>query len=267
MDSWEKFDEQVLPHSEAFYNDLTSEPIKEEDYSHAKAVWDHFRIDSLGSYHNFYVRLDTLLLADIFQNFRELCLSFYKLDPCHMFTAAGLAWRSCLKMTKVNMELITDPNMYLFFERGIRGGICMITKRFSQANNKYLKNYSKEEASKYIMYYDANNLYGWAMIQHLPISKFRWLTEDEISKIDVCNIPDDSDEGYVFSVDMEVPSELHDVMSDYPLAAQNLQIKHDMLSEYTKDLADQYNRKVSPVIKLTPNLYEKKKTMLFIIEI
>lgn len=179
MGDWSRFDEIELAPAEAFYNDLSAQHIKNEDYPHAKTVWDHFKIRTLGTYHDFYVRLDVLLLADVFMNFRNLCLAYYKLDPWHMYTAAGLAWQSWLKMTDVKMELLTDPDKYLFFERGIRRGICMISKRYSRSNNKYMTGYKKAEASKYIMYLVANNLYGCAngaisSDWNFPIAHRKW---------------------------------------------------------------------------------------------
>lgn len=262
MDSWQKFSETCLPPPEAFFNDLTSEHIPQEDYKHAQTVWDRFKIKTLGEYHDFYVKLDVLLLSDVFQNFRNLCLKFYRLDPCHMFTAAGLAWQACLRMTGIRLELLTDPDMFLFFESGIRGGISMITKRYSKANNKYLADFRSDEPSKYIMYLDANNLYGWAMVQHLPVRGFQWLTQREMSSIDVMDIPDDGDTGYVFCVDLEVPTELHDFMNDYPLAPETFMIQPEMLSEYSKNLAENYNKKPSGVKKLMPNLYDKNSYVI-----
>ncbi|XP_035211434.1 uncharacterized protein LOC118185651 [Stegodyphus dumicola] len=160
LDSFERFDEPHLPPLSAFYSHLTESDINDEDYQHANRVWEDFGLRHLGDYHDLYVKSDVLLLADIFQNFRRLCLDFYKLDPAHVYTAPGLAWQAALRMTDVQLELLTDPDMYLFIEKGIRGGIAMISHRFSQANNKYMENYDPTKPSSYIMYLDANNLYG-----------------------------------------------------------------------------------------------------------
>lgn len=262
MDAWEKFSENTLPAPDAFFNNLTSEHISQQDYMHAKAVWDRFNIQTLGEYHDFYVKLDVLLLADVFQNFRNLCLKFYRLDPCHMYTAAGLAWQACLRVTGVKLELLTNPDMFLFFESGIRGGISTISKRYSRANNKYLANFNSSEPSKYIMYFDANNLYGWAMTQYLPVENFEWITQEEIASINVMNLADDGDVGYVFNVDLEIPTELHTLMNDYPLAPETIIIQPEMLSEYSKNLAKNYNRKLGGEKKLTPNLYNKNSYII-----
>ena len=107
-----------------FHNTLNQTDITKEDYEHAQKVWNTFNIKNLGEYHDLYVQSDTLLLADIFENFRETCQRIYKLDPTHFLSAPGLAWQACLKITKVKLELLTDANMLLMVEEGIRGGIC-----------------------------------------------------------------------------------------------------------------------------------------------
>ena len=130
---------------------------------HAQKVWDVFEIRSLGEYHDLYVQTDTLLLADVFENFRNMCLEKYQLDPSHFLSAPGLAWQACLKKTGVNLELLTDVDMLLMIETGTRGGICHSKHRYVKANNKYIESYDKKIESSYLTYLDANNLYGWAM--------------------------------------------------------------------------------------------------------
>ena len=160
MDSWEKFDETTLPPKEAFYSNLNLEDISDEDYTHAQKVWDVFEIKNLGEYHDLYVQSDTLLLADVYENFRNMCLNIYELDPVYFVSAPGLAWQACLKKTKVELELLTNIDMLLMVEKGIRGGICQAIHRHAKANNKYMKNYNKDIISSYLMYLDANNLDG-----------------------------------------------------------------------------------------------------------
>ena len=175
MDSWEKFDENILPPKEAFNSNLNLEDISDEDYTHAQKVWDVFEIKNLGEYHDLYVQSDTLLLADIFENFRNMCLNIYELDPVYFVSAPGLAWQACLKKTGVKLELITDYDMILMIEKGIRGRICQATHRYAKANNKYMKNYDKNNESSYIEYLVANNSYGWAMSQKLPVNCLKWV--------------------------------------------------------------------------------------------
>ena len=127
----------------------------------------------MGEYHDLYLESDILLLSDVLENFRKTCMQYYKLDPCHYFTSPGLSWNAMLKMTDIKLDLISVIDMYQFIEKGMRGGISYIANRYGKGNNKYMKNYNENEASKYIMYLYANNLYGWAMSQYLPIGNFK----------------------------------------------------------------------------------------------
>ena len=188
MDSFEKFNEK-LPPKEEFYSILNDEHISDEDYEHAQDVWNTFSLKNMGEYHDLYLASDILLLADVFENFRKTCLEYYKLDPCHYFTSPGLSWDAMLKMTDVKLELMTDIDMFQFIEKGMRGGISCIANRYGKANNKYMKEYDEKAPSKYIMYLDANNLYGWAMSQYLPTGGFRWMTEKQIDKINLAINP------------------------------------------------------------------------------
>ena len=175
MDSFERFEERHLPPKEAFYSKLKKEHIRHEDYEHAKRVWEAFECENLGTYHDLYLLTDTLLLADVFENFRKTCLKNYGLDSAHYYTSPGLSWDALLKHTSMKLELLTDYNMYLFIEKGIRGGISTEMRRYSKANNPYLNDFNPEQEISYIPYLDANNLYGWAMSQPLPVGKFAWM--------------------------------------------------------------------------------------------
>ena len=137
----------------------------------------------MGDYHDLYLKFDILLLADVFENFRSTCLQYYKLDPCHYVTSPGLSWDAMLKMTDIKLELMTDIDMFQFIEKGTRGGISYIANRFGEANNKYMKEYNKEKPSKYIMYLDANNLYGYAMSQYLPKVDLNGLQKSKLIRL------------------------------------------------------------------------------------
>ena len=164
MNSLERLKENKLPSKEPFYSTLTGEDISNEDYHHAQKVWEEFEIKSMEGYLELYNETDVLLLADVFENFRNICLENYKLDPAHYLTAPSLAWDVCLKMTYVKLELLTDIDMLLMVEKGIRGGVSMISTRYSKANNMYMDDkFNSSEPSKYIQYLDVNNLYGAAM--------------------------------------------------------------------------------------------------------
>ena len=152
-------------------------------------------------FHDLYVQSDALLLADVFENFRDMCLKEYELDPSHFLSLPGLAWQACLKKTNVELELLTDYDMLLMVEEGIRGGICHSIHRYAKANNKYMKNYNNNEESSYIQYLDANNLYGRAMSKKLPVNEFKWTDNDKINEEFIKNYNENNDKGYIFKVD------------------------------------------------------------------
>ena len=133
VNSWDRFNETQLPPISAFYSNLNMSSISEEDYQHAQRVWKEFGIRDLGDYHDLYLRTDVVLLANVFEAFRDTCLNHYKLDPAHFYTSPGLAWRACLKRTGIKLELLTDPDMLLMFERGIRGGITQAVHKYASA--------------------------------------------------------------------------------------------------------------------------------------
>ena len=252
MDSFSKFNDTELPKREDFYSLLTDNNISEDDYSHAKDVWNTFNLQNMGEYHDLYLQTDILLLVDVFENFRKTCLTYYKLDPLHYITSPGLAWDAMLKMTGINLELITDIDMQLFIEKGLRGGISYIAHRHATANNKYIKNYDPNKQFSYIMYLDANNLYGWAMSQPLPYRNFKWVDASDV-------IPKRKGVGHIYEVDLEYPEELHDLHNDYPCAAEKIKVSDDMLSDYCREIKDKFNISSGNVNKLIPTLNDKKK--------
>ena len=262
MDSFEKFDKTELPTKEEFYSILNNEHITDEDYSNAQKVWTTFQLQTMGEYHNLYLKSDILLLADVFENFRKTCLQYYKLDPCHYFTSPGLSWDAMLKMTNIKLELMTDIDMFQFIEKGMRGGISYIANRYGKANNKYMREYDEKAPSKYIMYLDANNLYGWAMSQYLPTGGFKWLTEKQINKINLAKYNEDSNKGLILEVDLEYPKELHDLHNDYPLGPEKVKVTDKMLSEYCKNIQKKFNISTGLVNKLIPTLCDKEKYVL-----
>ena len=177
MDGWDKFNKTSIPSKESFYSNLSMENISETDYRHASNVFKTFKLNNLGDYHDLYVPSDTLLLVDVFENFRKACIKEYELDPAHFLSLPGLAWQASLKKTGVELELLTDYDMLLMIEEGIRGGICHAVNRYAKANNEYMKNYDENKESLYIQYLDANNLYGAAMSEKLPINGFKWVND------------------------------------------------------------------------------------------
>ena len=261
MDSFDKFSEK-LPPKEEFYSVLNNEHISDENYKNAQNVWNTFSLKNMGEYHDLYLKSDVLLLADVFENFRKTCLEYYKLDPCHYFTSPGLSWDAMLNMTDIKLELMTDIDMFQFIEKGLRGGISYIANRYGKANNKYMKKYDEKAPSKYIMYLDANNLYGWAMSQYLPIGGFRWMTQKQIDKIDLAKYKEDNNKGFIAEVDFEYPEELHDLHNDYPLAPEKINVDKYNLSEYCKRISEKYGISTGLVSKLIPTLGKKEKYVL-----
>ncbi|XP_018402799.1 PREDICTED: uncharacterized protein LOC108779790 [Cyphomyrmex costatus] len=174
IDCVEKLDELCLPPRESFHSSLTDDTVSESDYAHAANVWQRFSVRTLGEYSDLYLKTNVLLLADIFENFRESCVASYGLDPAHYYTLPGFTWDAMLKHTHVKFELLTDIDMVMFIERGIRGGLSQCSYRYAKANNKYMRSYDSSKPSSYLMYYDVNNLYGWVMCQPLPYADFQW---------------------------------------------------------------------------------------------
>ena len=216
----------------------------------------------MGEYHDLYLVSDVLLLTDVFENFRKTCMQYYKLDPCHYFTHLGLSWDAMLKMTNIKLELMTDIDMFQFIEKGMRGGVSYIANRYGNANNKYMKEYNVKTPSKYIMYLDANNLYGWAMSQYLPTGNFKWMTDKEISKIDLGKYKADAKKGLILEVDLEYPQELHDIHNDYLVAPEKVKVSNNVLSAYCKKIVEKYNISIGLVSKLIPTLRDKKEYVL-----
>ena len=225
MDCWEKFNETSLPSKKDFYSNLNMENIDDIDYRLGNNVFKRFKLKSLGEYHDLYIQSDTLLLADVFENFRNTCLKVYELDPAHFLSLPVLAWQACLKKTNVELELLTDYDMPLMVEEGIRDGICHSIQRYAKANNKYMKNYDESKESSYIQYLDTNNLYGWAMSQKLPVNDFKWI--EDTSKINeefIKNYDENNDKVYILEVDVKYPKRLHKLHSDLPFLPKRMKI-------------------------------------------
>ena len=256
MSSREKFEETQLPPIEAFYDTLNDEAIDPKDYERAQQTWSHFGIRTMKEYHDHYLCSDVLLLADVFENFRNSTICEHKLDPLHFISLPSLAWAMALRYTDVKLDLITDPAAYLMVESGMRGGIASISQRHAKANNPYVEGYDTNEPSCYITYLDANNLYGAAQSEVLPVGSFKFLSEQEVANFDMMSVDPDSSEGYIIECDLTYPSHLHDMHSDYPMAPEHLTVTKDMLSPYAKELCDA-QRPWTPTEKLIPNLMNK----------
>ncbi|XP_048482323.1 uncharacterized protein LOC125489689 [Plutella xylostella] len=236
MTSFDSLKTPSLPSIDHFYSSLTGNTITSEDYTHAQNVWDHFNCRNMGDYSDLYLKTDVLLLSDVFENFRNVCIKTYDLDPAHYYTAPGLSWDAMLKCTGVELELLTEFDKIAFIKSGIRGGVSQCCNRYAKANNPYMKDYKIEEPISYLAYYDANNLYGWAMSQYLPISDFEWEQTDINYNVSIT-----SDIGYILEVDLQYPDNLHDFHSDFPLCPENVVIGGSKERKLVPNLNDKKN--------------------------
>ena len=215
---------------------------------------------NIGDCHDQYLKKDVLLLADVFETFIDTCLKFYRLDPCHYFSSPGLSWDAMLKMTDINLEKISDIDICLFIEKGLRGAISYIAKRFAKANNKYTEHYDTKKPSTFITYLDMNNSYGWEISECLPYGGFKWLKN--VDKLHVNLISKKILTGYFLEVDFEYSDNLHKSHNNYPLAPEKFAVSSDMLSKYCKEITDRYKIRVGDVKKLIPNLGNKTRYVL-----
>ena len=212
MTDWDKFKETKLPLKEAFYSKLNMAGVREKDYEHANRTWKEFGLKGLGEYHDLYLKTDVILLANVFEAFRKVCLKNYGLDPAHFYTAPRIAWKACLKKTRIWLELLLGP------DKGIKGGITQLVNRWTKTNNPYMgSNFTPDKPTRYLQYLDANNLYGWAMSQPLPTGGLKWVSikPSKISQLAKCK-----SKGYLLQVDIRYPRELHNSHNDLPFMCE-----------------------------------------------
>ena len=204
----------------------------------------------MADYHDIYLQFDVLLLADIFEKFRTTCIEYYSLDPMHYYTTPGLARDAALRMSHVDLQLITDDDMYHFVENSFRG---------AEANSpSFPSTYDSSFPNQNHNYLDANNLYGWAKSQSLPTHGIRFLQQDEIFALKLQELSDDAEDGYIFEVDLNYPTHIHDHHDDYPLAPKSLVIDRSMYPSAQQAVFP----KSVPQRKLTPNLQDKVKYVI-----
>ncbi|KAL5259617.1 hypothetical protein ACHWQZ_G009911 [Mnemiopsis leidyi] len=260
--SYNVLEEKLLPPKDAFYNKLKDEEISDDAYKRAQRTYSRFDCHSLKDYMELYVKADAILLCDIFEHFRDLCLNFYELDPCHYLSLPGFTWDAMLKMTGVQLELITDVDKYNFVEKNLRGGVCTINHRHFTANNTYLDNFDSKQKTSFIHYIDANNLYGASMSRPLPTGNFRWLTRPQIESLRLMDLDPDGNICYILEVDLKYPEHLHDLHNDYPLAVEKKAIRKDQLSQFNMDCLEAVSEKFTPTEKLCPDLTGKTKYVM-----
>ncbi len=256
VDSHEKLNHIGLPPRSCFYSKLSNKVISLEDYNHATNVYNTLECKSFYDYHMIYLKCDVLLLADIFENFRKTCKNYYDLDPANYITAASLAWDAMLLKTNVELDLISDQSIYDIIERQKRGGLCFVgSKRHAKANNRYMEDFNPKKPEDYILYLDANNLYGWAMSQYLPYSNLEYSNDTKLE--DILKTSDESDTGCILEVDLEYPKELHEKLKEFPPCPEILIPETNNFSEYQKELIKNSNYK--PTKKLIPHLLKHEK--------
>lgn len=263
MDGVDKFDMTELPPRDKFYSKLKEEGVTDEQYGRAQGAWRKLGCKTMKDYHNFYLKMDVLLLADVFENFRSMCMSNFGLDPANYYTLPGFAWDACLKTTGQVLDSFRDISHYLFTENNLRGGISVISNRYAKANNEYTEEgFDKTKDKSFIIYLDCNGLYAEAMTRPLPTGAFRFWTNDEIRNryddFEYSKIHRDSDMGYILEVDLEYPEDLHDIHNDYPLAPERMTATEEMLGPYARSFPE----RPKPTEKLIPNLRDKTNYVL-----
>ena len=264
MDSWDKMQETSLPPKEQYFSKLTGKSISDKDHEFSQKIWKEFKLKNLGQLHDLYLGTDVALLSDVFEAFRGFNLKHYKLDPAHFLTAPSLSWSACLKYTDIQLELPTCPTMSMFFDKGLIGGISIISNLYARANNAGLGDeFDIKKANSYIFMVDCNNQYGWAMSQYLPTGGFSWCDEksnEEWEEI-IKSLKDDDDKGFFFEVDLEYPKELHDEHDTFPCAPEKISVQESMLSPYQRELGEKLGVKFGSE-KLCLTLQDKTKYVL-----
>ena len=208
---------------------------------HAENVYNTFKRKDFGGYHWLYLKTDVLLLADIFENFRKMSLEYYKLDPANYLTAASLAWDAALLKTKIELELITNQEILTMIEKSKRGGLTFVgARRYAKANNKHMGDaYDNKQESSYIAYVDANNLYGWAMVQPLPYKNIKFEEINPTTLQTILETPDDSETGYFVEVNLDFPPEIHELLKQMPPCPETLKPDVEWFSDYQREVMEQ----------------------------
>ena len=225
MNSLERFNE-TLSDKKAFHSEMYLQIITDKDYTLAHIVFKELKLKNLGDYHDLCVQSVTLLLADVFENFRNKCVEMFEPDPANFLSAPQLSWNTCLKKTGVKSKLITDIDMLLMVDKEIRGGICHAIPRNAKANSKYVKNYDKNIESSYLMYLDANNLHGCAMSQRLPVNGFEWIEQlSEFDELFIKSYDENNNKRYILEVDVKYSKCLFNLHCDLPFLPERNKIE------------------------------------------
>ena len=230
-------EETCLPPRESFYSSLSKTIPSEEEYARAQTVWEGLGCKTLLDYTMHYVQSDVLLLASFFTKFKSMTFRKYGIEVCHSVSASSLTWCQALKYTGAEVELISDPNMYQFFERQKRGGLACVMKRFSKANIPGTPDFSPDEDPKYIYLWDVNALYSFEMCKKLPVGEYRWMNVEEFKEINWEDVSETDTYGYTVEVDLEYGEELYDAHNEWPCAVEKWAIPREWYSPYQQELA------------------------------
>ena len=248
MNSWDKFEVTRLPSIDKFYSKLNMSGIGESEYQHARNVWNKFKLKNMGDYHDLYLKTDVILLTNVFESFRSVCLSNYGLDPAHFYTAPGLAWKACIIKTGVNLELLKDPDMLLMFERGIRGGITQSVHRWAIANNPYTNTIHLNQLNTFntwmLIIYTVGQCHNLYLLEEFKCIDVRENKVEPKKMVETLAKNSKWGYGYLLEVDVEYPRELHNHHNDLPFLCEKI--------------------KVNGVEKLVPNLYDKEKNVIHV---
>jgi hypothetical protein len=264
FDSYSKLAAKALPPIESFKSELSG-PISEDAYEYAQRVWKAFGCQSFADYHDIYLYTDVLLLADIFTMYREDMFASFKLDPARYASISAFAFDAMLKMTGVKLDLVSDPDMYLFFEAAMRGGLSIANQPFTAVENKYTrlaqgdKSLSERPTDSFVWYGDVNGLYGSCMMDMLPTGGFLWVHLSDFSMERMCDNPNVN---YLLEVDLHIPPELHSMFDSLPPAPEKIFVKPEWLSDEQRAKWEETGG-VGACEKLIPTLFDKRNYCIY----
>ena len=257
VDDFNKFNEVGLPKYNDFYSKLKNSNYEKSEYIEAEKTYNEMKLSNFGEYHDFYLKCDVLLLCDIFENFRKLSLSYFKLDPVHYMSLPSLSYDAFLKSNKIPIKMISNEEIKNFYEDHKIGAICAVMgKKHVKANNKYMGlEYDCNKESNYILYIDANNLYGYAMCKKLP---YEIIGKVELSIEELMSTDDIGDIGYTVCCDLSFPKETHDKFNGFAPAPVKRCIDEDELSKFQKKILKDQDIKFHKSEKVILDLHDKK---------
>ena len=249
-----------LPDREKFYDELQERELSEEDYDHARSVWQHFDCKSLWEYMMVYLKSDITLLADVFENYRRFFEEKFSLDCTKYLSLPSLSYDCMLKFTKCKLDQVSDREIYEFLKRGLRGGVSMIPLRYAKANNPGLKCYDPGKPISHLIYLDCNALYSSIMTKKLPYKKLSFvdMKKDEVLQI-VQNYDPESKKGYMIECDLTYPPDIHDLTRDLPLAPEHRKVSDEMLSPMGEKLKKELDIADDKSKKLLSTQYDKEQ--------